>query len=68
MGNYYSSKSLMEEIKWRIRRQYHSQEKFANEFHISRKALSRILNHSRDLDTLILICKRLDIRGIILAE
>lgn len=60
----YSSKYLMEEIKWRIKNKYGSQEKFAKEFGYSRKQLNRLINHNGDWLTIIKICKLLDINGI----
>ena len=63
-NNIYSSTNIWEEIKWRIKTKYGSQEKFAREFGSSRKTLNRLLNHSRDFDAIIRICKLLDIDGI----
>ena len=60
----YSSEEILEEIKWRIKNKYGSQEKFAKEFGSSRKTLNRLLNHSRDWDAIIRMCKLLDINGI----
>ena len=64
MDNCFSSNHLMEEIKWRIKEKFGSQEKFASEFGYSRKALNRLLNHNSDYKTIIKICKLLDINGI----
>lgn len=64
-GNY-SSNSLMEEIKWRIKNKYGSQEKFAKEFGSSRKTLNRLLNNNPDWAAVIRICKLLDIKGILI--
>ena len=60
----YSSSKLLDEIKWRIKAKYGNQEKFAKEFGYSRKALNRMLNHSKDWDSIIRMCKLLDIAGI----
>ena len=60
----FSSKSLMEEIKWRIKTKYGSQEKFAKEFGSTRKTLSRLLNHNSDFESVIRMCRLLDINGI----
>ena len=54
----------MEEIKWRIKTKYGSQEKFAKEFGFTRKTLSRLLNHNSDFESVIRMCKLLDIGGI----
>lgn len=62
-GNY-SSNQLMEEIKWRIKNKYGSQEKFAKEFGSSRKTLNRLLNNNPDFLAIIRMCKMLDIKGI----
>ena len=60
----YSSKSLMEEIKWRIKTKYGSQEKFAKEFGFTRKTLNRLLNHNNNFELIVRMCKLLDINGI----
>lgn len=60
----YSSTALMEEIKWRIKNKYGSQEKFAKEFGSTRKTLNRLLNHNSDFDSIVRMCKLLDINGI----
>ena len=60
----YSSDKILEEIKWRIKHKFGSQEKFAKEFGSSRKTLNRLLNHNRDWDDIIRMCKLLDISGI----
>ena len=60
----YSSTVLMEEIKWRIKNKYGSQEKFAKEFGSTRKTLNRLLNHNSDFESIVRMCKLLDINGI----
>lgn len=60
----YSSTALMEEIKWRIKNKYDSQEKFAKEFGSTRKTLNRLLNHNSDFESIVRMCKLLDINGI----
>jgi len=60
----YSSTSLMEEIKWRIKNKYGSQEKFAKQFGYSRKQLNRLINHNGGFDAIVRMCKLLDINGI----
>jgi len=60
----YFSNNLVEEIKWRIKNKYGSQEKFAKEFGSTRKTLNRLLNHNSDFESIIRICKLLDISGI----
>ena len=60
----YSSKDVLEEIKWRIKNKYGNQAKFAKEFGSTRKTLSRLLNHNPDWDAIIRMCKLLDISGI----
>lgn len=60
----YSSTALMEEIKWRIKNKYGSQEKFAKEFGSTRKTLNRLLNHNSDFESIVRMCKLLDINRI----
>jgi predicted XRE-type DNA-binding protein len=60
----YSSNSLMEEIKWRIKNKYGSQERFAKEFGATRKTLNRLINHNGDFESIVRMCKLLDISGI----
>lgn len=60
----YSSNELMEEIKWRIKNKYGSQEKFAKKCGYSRKQLNRLINHNCDWTAVIRMCKLLDINGI----
>ena len=64
MENCYSSTHLIEEIKIRIKEKYKNQEKFGKELGISRKSLSRFLNHSDDIHLLFEICKLLEIEKI----
>mgnify|MGYP003299206003 CR=1 FL=1 len=67
MDGIYSSKKLTEEIKIRIRKKYKNQENFAKEFGSSRKTLNRLINHSKDLDSILRICEMLEIKGILIA-
>ncbi len=60
------SSELLDEIKWRIKSKYASQENFARVFGASRKTLSKLLNHNRSYEDLIRICKLLDIKGIVI--
>lgn len=68
MKNCYSSKDLMEEIKWRIKTNYKSQENFAKVFGGTRKTVNRLLNGNKDWDAIIRMCKLLGITGILLTE
>lgn len=64
MDSYYSSKKIMEEIKYRIKDQFKNQENFGKELGASRKTISRILNHGTDIVTFFRMCKILGIDGI----
>ena len=64
MDNSYSSKTIMEEIKCRIKEKFRNQTNFGKEFGASRKTISRILNHGTDIETFFRICKLLDITRI----
>ena len=59
-----SSRHLMEELKQRIKDSYHNQPVFAKRLGLSRKVLSRILNHSKDIDALFAMCALLGIKWI----
>ena len=64
MKDRYSSKRIIEEIKYRIKEQYKNQEFFGKELGISRKSIIRLLNHRGDIELLFKICKTLDIKEI----
>ena len=61
----FSTKTIFEEIKERIKEKYHSQEEFAKEIGVSRNTMNRILNHGTDVGTFFKICKTLGIKLII---
>ena len=59
-----SSENMMEEIKDRIKVQYHSQESIGNKIHVGRKTVNRILNKESDIQTFLDVCKVLGIKEI----
>ena len=64
MGDLFSSKKVMEEIKCRIKDKYKNQANFGKELGASRKTVNRILNRGTDINTFFRICKLLGIAGI----
>ena len=64
MGDLFSSKKVMEEIKCRIKDKYKNQANFGKELGASRKTVNRILNRGTDIKTFFRICKLLDITRI----
>ena len=64
MGDLFSSKKVMEEIKCRIKDKYKNQANFGKELGASRKTVNRILNRGTDIETFFRICKLLDITRI----
>lgn len=63
---FYSVDDLLSEIKWQIKTQYKNQENFSKEFGSSRKTLNRLLNHNNDLQSILRMCKLLNIKEIVL--
>ena len=61
MNNSYSSKTITEEIKYRIKEKYKNQENFGKEIGVSRKTINRLLNHSEDISLLFKVCEILGI-------
>ena len=64
MTSCYSSKRIMEEIKYRIKEKFKNQDNFGKELGASPKTVSTILNHGTDIETFFRICKMLGINGI----
>ena len=65
----YSSTLLLEEIKELIKDENLTQEQFADEIGYSRKAFNRFINGRNaktDFDLIVLLCKRLGIKAIII--
>ena len=65
----YSSTKLLEEIKELIKDKNLTQEQFADEIGYSRKAFNRFINGRNaktDLDLIVLLCKRLGIKAIVI--
>lgn len=65
----YSSTKLLEEIKDLIKDENLTQEQFADEIGYSRKAFNRFINGKNaktDFDLIVLLCKRLGIKAIVI--
>lgn len=64
-----SSTKILEEIKELIKDENLTQEQLADEINYSRKAFNRFINGrnaATDFDTIVLLCKKLGIRVIII--
>ena len=58
-----SSEDFLEDVKCEIKKQFKNQDKFAEQVHVSRKCLNRILNNADELTIywINVFCTKLDL-------